>query len=110
MTDVLMRFCYVCTALPDKDENGHEIEDEFSSLPFPSQNWQRLKNRIFQTKKEIEEPFSDRLLPDPLPEPYIQPKYTILVEVTGLLVHSQWTVSVFTKINFTAHCLASLDY
>ena len=79
-------------ALPDKDEQGNDIEDEFSSLPFPSQNFNRLRNKIFKTKKEIESPFSDKLLPDPLPEPFIQPKYTILLELTGLLVHSSWTV------------------
>lgn len=81
------------TAQPDKDENGQEIEDEYSSLPAPSQYIQRLKGRFFKTKKDLEEPFSDKLLPDPLPEPYIQPKYTIVLELTGLLVHSNWTVS-----------------
>jgi import inner membrane translocase subunit TIM50 len=51
-----------------------------------------LKNRVFKTKKDLEEPFSDKLLPDPMTEPYYQPKYTILIELTGLLVHSNWTV------------------
>ena len=88
------------SALPDKDEQGNDIEDEFSSLPFPSQNFNRLRNKIFKTKKEIESPFSDKLLPDPLPEPFIQPKYTILLELTGLLVHSSWTVrETFKKIS-----------
>jgi import inner membrane translocase subunit TIM50 len=83
------------TALPDRDENGNVIKDEFSERSFPSQNYQRLKNRIFKTKKDLEEPFSDRLLPDTLPEPYIQPKYTVVVEITGFLVHANWMVSVF---------------
>jgi len=78
-------------SLPDKDENGHDIIDEYSSLPFPSQYYNRLKDKIWTTKKTIEDPFSDRLLPDPLEEPYIQPKYTICLELTGLLVHSSWT-------------------
>ena len=79
--------------MPDKDENGNDIEDEFSQLPFFSQRYQRLKNKIFTTKKAIEEPFSDKLLPDELKPPYIQPKYTICIELTGLLIHSKWTVS-----------------
>ena len=83
------------SALPDKDENGHDIIDEYSSLPFPSQYYNRLKDKIWTTKKTIEDPFSDRLLPDPLEEPYIQPKYTICLELTGLLVHSSWTVSTY---------------
>jgi len=81
----------VLFSLPDKDEHGNNIEDEFSNLSFPSQYYQRLKNKIFTTKKAIEEPFSDKLLPDPLEPPYIQPKYTLVLELTGLLVTSNWT-------------------
>jgi len=81
----------VLFSLPDRDEEGNDIKDEFSELSFPSQNYLRLKNKIFKTKKDLEEPFSDKLLPDPLPEPYYQPKYTVLLELTGLLVHSNWT-------------------
>ena len=83
---------FLHAALPDQDENGTNIEDEFSSYPFYSQYFSRLKNKIFKTKKDFEEPFSDKLLPDPLPEPYHQPKYTVLIELTGLLVHANWTV------------------
>merc|ERR1719334_1738510 len=81
----------VLFSLPDRDEEGKDIPDEFSELSFPSQYYLRLKNKIFKTKKDLEEPFSDKLLPDPLPEPYHQPKYTVLLELTGLLVHSNWT-------------------
>lgn len=81
----------VIFSLPDRDEQGNDIEDEFSHLPCPSQNYRRLKNKIFTTKKAIEEPFSDKLLPDPLPEGYYQPKYTVILELTGLLVHATWT-------------------
>jgi import inner membrane translocase subunit TIM50 len=78
-------------SLPDQDEMGNDIEDEFSSLTFPSQNYYRLKNKVFTTKKAIEEPFSDKLLPDQLEPPYYQPKYTIVIELTGLMVNSNWT-------------------
>lgn len=78
-------------SLPDKDTQGNDIEDEFSSLSFPSQHFSRLKNKIFTTKKAIEEPFSDKLLPDPLEYPMHQPKYTIVLEITGCLVKSDWT-------------------
>lgn len=81
----------VLFSLPDRDEHGNNIDDEFSSLPFPSQNYQRLKNKIFTTKKAIEEPFSDKLLPDALEPPYHQPKYTVFLELTGLLVNSDWS-------------------
>eukprot|EP00088_Acartia_fossae_P033603 TRINITY_DN3440_c0_g1_i1.p1 TRINITY_DN3440_c0_g1~~TRINITY_DN3440_c0_g1_i1.p1 ORF type:complete len:423 (-),score=87.63 TRINITY_DN3440_c0_g1_i1:34-1302(-) len=81
----------VLFSMPDVDEQGNYIEDEYSSLPFPSQHYNRLKNKVFTTKKAIEEPFSDQLLPDPLEPPYYQPKYTIVIELTGLMVHSNWT-------------------
>ena len=74
----------VLFSLPDKDEQGNSIEDDYSSLPFPSQYYNRLKNKIFSTKKAIEEPFSDKLLPDPLEPPYYQPKYTV---VLGNCIH-----------------------
>jgi len=95
VTGVLMGAVFigngVLFSLPDRDESGNDVIDEYSSLPFPEQYLKRLKNKIFVTKKSIEEPFSDRLLPDPLEEPYIQPKYTICIELTGLLVHSTWS-------------------
>jgi len=78
-------------SLPDRDEQGNNIEDEFSGQSFPIQYYRRLKNKIFTTKKAIEEPFSDKLLPDPLEPPYHQPKYTVVLEVTGLLVTSHWS-------------------
>ena len=87
---------FVVFALPDKDESGNEIKDEHSSLPFPTQYVQRLKAKVFKTQKDLVEPFSDKLLPDPLPEPYYQPKYTVLVELTGMLVHADWTVRLQT--------------
>lgn len=78
-------------SLPDRDERGNDVEDEFSNQGFPVENYRRLKNKIFTTKKAIEEPFSDKLLPDPLEPPYHQPKYTIVLEMTGLLVNSDWS-------------------
>jgi len=78
-------------SLPDRDEQGNDIEDEFTGQSFPLQHYRRLKNKIFTTKKAIEEPFSDKLLPDPLEPPFFQPKYTVVLEMTGLLVNSDWS-------------------
>lgn len=41
----------------------------------------------------VQEPSRDKLLPDPLKYPYIQPPYTLVLELTDLLVHPDWTVS-----------------
>ena len=40
----------------------------------------------------IKDPSRDKLLPDPLKEPYYQPPYTLVLEMTGVLVHPDWTV------------------
>ena len=40
----------------------------------------------------IQDPSWDKLLPDPVKEPYYQPPYTLVLEMTGVLVHPDWTV------------------
>lgn len=47
----------------------------------------------------IQEPSSLKLLPDVLKEPYYQPPYTLVLEMTGVLVHPDWTVSRFPAIS-----------
>ncbi len=41
----------------------------------------------------MKEPSTDKLLPEPLKYPYLQPTYTLVIEMTGLLLHPEWTVS-----------------
>lgn len=40
----------------------------------------------------IIEPTSPKLLPDPLREPYYQPPYTLVLELTDVLLHPEWSV------------------
>ncbi|NWW20882.1 TIM50 translocase, partial [Falcunculus frontatus] len=40
----------------------------------------------------IIEPTSAKLLPDPLREPYYQPPYTLVIELTGVLLHPEWSL------------------
>ena len=78
---------------PARDEHNIEIVDEFTSLP----KWKAYPKRaLLQMKfyhKMIQEPFSRKLLPDPLKEPYYQPPYTLVIELTGVLVHPVWSLS-----------------
>ncbi|NXJ58611.1 TIM50 translocase, partial [Spizaetus tyrannus] len=39
----------------------------------------------------IIEPTSPKLLPDPLREPYYQPPYTLVIELTDVLLHPEWS-------------------
>uniref|UniRef100_A0A3Q1H9B8 Mitochondrial import inner membrane translocase subunit TIM50 n=1 Tax=Anabas testudineus TaxID=64144 RepID=A0A3Q1H9B8_ANATE len=57
---------------------------------------QQLK-RTFKYFKDyrqmIIEPTSPKLLPDPLKEPYYQPPYTLVLELTDVLLHPEWSLS-----------------
>lgn len=44
----------------------------------------------------IIEPTSPKLLPDPLKEPYYQPPYTLVLELTDVLLHPEWSVGWFS--------------
>lgn len=39
----------------------------------------------------MQEPSADKLLPDALKYPYVQPKYTLVLEMKDVLVHPDWT-------------------
>ncbi|XP_070507679.1 mitochondrial import inner membrane translocase subunit TIM50-C-like [Chironomus tepperi] len=78
-------------AQPELDSEGKEIEDEYSHLP----TFDRYKSRILKNfnyyQKFVQEPSADKLLPDPLKYPYVQPKYTLVLEMKDVLVHPDWT-------------------
>lgn len=97
---------------PEKDAEGKVIEDEFSKLPTVQQyvrrmwksltyyqkvsfrsKWFTFKgfNIYFHCTQMIQEPSREKLLPDPLKHPYIQPPYTLVLEMKDVLVHPDWT-------------------
>uniref|UniRef100_A0A8C9UZJ1 Mitochondrial import inner membrane translocase subunit TIM50 n=1 Tax=Scleropages formosus TaxID=113540 RepID=A0A8C9UZJ1_SCLFO len=44
-------------------------------------------------RQMIIEPTSPKLLPDPLKEPYYQPPYTLVLELTDVLLHPEWSLA-----------------
>lgn len=76
---------------PEKDESGKIIADEFSKLPAVQQYVKRMWKSLTYYQKMIQEPSRDKLLPDPLKAPYIQPPYTLVLEMKDVLVHPDWT-------------------
>jgi import inner membrane translocase subunit TIM50 len=76
---------------PLKDRRGREIRDEFSDLPFFEQYAKRAMHEVHDTITLVTDPSREKLLPDPVQPPYHQPPYTLLVELTDVLVHPDWT-------------------
>ena len=76
---------------PGKDEEGNPIEDEFSkhhpAMGYPL----RAVDTLMNYNEVLKEPIREKLLPDPLTYPYLQPKYTVVIELNGILVHPDWT-------------------
>ncbi|XP_075242169.1 mitochondrial import inner membrane translocase subunit TIM50-like [Convolutriloba macropyga] len=76
---------------PDIDSvTGVEFEDEYTGQTFGTfrRAWKNIRSGV---RTEFEEPSRKKLLPDPLQKPYIQPKYTVLIELRDLLVHPEWS-------------------
>ncbi|XP_066290189.1 mitochondrial import inner membrane translocase subunit TIM50-like [Branchiostoma lanceolatum] len=76
---------------PLRDENGQVVKDEFSNDVVFVAYFRRAWKEMMGYKTMIEEPSREKLLPDPLQEPYYQPPYTLVLEMTGVLVHPEWT-------------------
>ncbi|XP_033325283.2 mitochondrial import inner membrane translocase subunit TIM50-C [Megalopta genalis] len=73
------------------DEQGNAIEDEYSNLPVYQRIYKRFRREYAYYTKMIQEPSRDKLLPDPLKYPYLQPSYTLVLELTDVLIHPDWT-------------------
>lgn len=103
---------YSCGA-PKRDDFGNLIVDEFSEKPYVSQFFSRAWQTFWSFVKSVPEPSRDKLLPDPLKEPYYQPKYTIVFEISGVFVHPDWTLKTgwrFKRRPAVEYFLKSLGY
>ncbi|XP_024858702.1 mitochondrial import inner membrane translocase subunit TIM50 [Kryptolebias marmoratus] len=75
------------------DEQGNKIPDEFDKDPPVIQQLKRTYKYFKDYRQMIIEPTSPKLLPDPLKEPYYQPPYTLVLELTDILLHPEWSLS-----------------
>ncbi|CCG82918.1 CTD small phosphatase-like protein [Taphrina deformans PYCC 5710] len=69
---------------------GVETEESKATGYSPGAWWQRVKERFVGQVQYYTEPAFEKLLPDPLPEPY-QRKYTLVLDLDDLLITSTWT-------------------
>lgn len=63
-------------------------------MMLPKQYLLRTWKGMHEVNRMIQEPSREKLLPDPVTGPYIQPPYTLVMELRDVLVHPEWTVSV----------------
>ncbi|XP_062274562.1 mitochondrial import inner membrane translocase subunit TIM50 [Scomber scombrus] len=75
------------------DEQGNQIADEFDRDPPVIQHLRRTFKYFQDYRQMIIEPTSPKLLPDPLKEPYYQPPYTLVLELTDVLLHPEWSLA-----------------
>ncbi|XP_072547265.1 mitochondrial import inner membrane translocase subunit TIM50 [Salminus brasiliensis] len=75
------------------DEQGNKIPDEFDNDVPVIQQLKRTFKYFKDYRQMIIEPTSPKLLPDPLKEPYYQPPYTLVLELTDVLLHPEWSLA-----------------
>ena len=71
---------------PQYDDFGDEIKDQYSDLNMVKGYILRAWATLNHVKKDIVEPSSKKLLPDPLKEPYYQPPYTLVIELMDVFL------------------------
>ena len=72
----------------DTDEKKHSDAPSGWNL---SAFGQRFKARLSDTLSFYNEPAFTKLLPDPDPDPLLQPPFTLVLSLEDLLLHSEWT-------------------
>uniref|UniRef100_A0A3P8PMI9 Mitochondrial import inner membrane translocase subunit TIM50 n=1 Tax=Astatotilapia calliptera TaxID=8154 RepID=A0A3P8PMI9_ASTCA len=76
------------------DEQGNTVTlFPFLSDPPVIQQLRRTYKYFKDYRQMIIEPTSPKLLPDPLKEPYYQPPYTLVLELTDVLLHPEWSLA-----------------
>lgn len=96
---------------PKKDKEGNSVEDEFSQHHLVVGYVLRAVDTVMNYNEVLKEPIREKLLPDPLTYPYLQPKYTVVIELNGILVHPDWTYKTgwrFKKRPFLEYFLNQL--
>ncbi|KAJ8927858.1 hypothetical protein NQ314_019636 [Rhamnusium bicolor] len=75
----------------ERDEDEKPIRDDLSNRNIINQYILRAYRELVYYSSLIKGPLNEKLLPDHLAYPYMQPKYTLVLELTDVLVHTQWS-------------------
>lgn len=83
-------YLIVTLGSPDVDPSGRIQKDELHNKYIIIQYLIRAYRELEYYFRLVREPPIEKLLPDPLAYPYKQPKYTLVLELTDVLVHPEW--------------------
>uniref|UniRef100_A0A8C8FFU3 Mitochondrial import inner membrane translocase subunit TIM50 n=1 Tax=Oncorhynchus tshawytscha TaxID=74940 RepID=A0A8C8FFU3_ONCTS len=73
---------------------SNSVDEQGNAVYTPVIQQLRRTFKYFQDYRQmIIEPTSPKLLPDPLREPYYQPPYTLVLELTDVLLHPEWSLA-----------------
>lgn len=86
---IMMIGCGLYVLMEDNYYRDKEDEKDI----YPVRMYKRGRLAISEFFESMRAPSYEKLLPDPLPYPFIQPPYTLIIEMTDLLVHPEWTYS-----------------
>jgi len=75
-----------CLGQSDPENENDPYGNENTVLAYLYRSRDTLQN----IKDSVAEPSSELLLPGPLPEPYIQPPYTLVIEPMDVLMHAEY--------------------
>ncbi|UYV74837.1 TIMM50 [Cordylochernes scorpioides] len=76
---------------PPRDEDGNLLPDEHANKPVVLAYLNRAWDSVRKLNTSIIEPHNEMLLGPPLESPYHQPPYTLVLEMTDILIHPEWT-------------------
>ncbi|KAK9889984.1 hypothetical protein WA026_008795 [Henosepilachna vigintioctopunctata] len=76
---------------PPTDPDQMNLHADIEDKPIWQQYLIRTYRELDFYTRLIQEPSRQKLLPDPLQYPYLQPRYTLVLEITDVLVHPDWT-------------------
>ncbi|KAF9913755.1 mitochondrial inner membrane protein required for protein import [Lobosporangium transversale] len=74
---------------PYPDEEGVKDAEKHPDESFLAGYVRRAQERYKAATEKMANPIWDKLLPDPLPEPY-QQRYTLVINLDNTLIHSTW--------------------
>ncbi|XP_026819687.1 mitochondrial import inner membrane translocase subunit TIM50-C-like isoform X1 [Rhopalosiphum maidis] len=74
-------------------EDDDLVQKENKNSPLIIKIYERICFRIEFYHKLFTIPATNKLLPDSLPDYYDKPQYTLVLEITDLLVHPEWSYS-----------------